>query len=494
MIAANGMIYKYTRIFSKCFILISILFFSTSPLFAQRDSLVSDTTKKIKPAEDAALPDTVFLINGDKITGSIVSFKDSRLKINAQGFGLINIRSNKIISIGGGSRMYKAMDVHYEIFTGHLHLAKDTGEIILQGKNASLLKLKDLQTLYPLEDEKDSLLPQPSKKTEQMQTTMLKHIPDTIYLKNGEIYTGNILSLEQGRVKIDAQGPGVIFIKWHKIVSISGGSRDFKVEDQGGEIYIGEIKVSKDTGEVLVVNKKSYGIMLSDIVRMFPLEEEWYRGFKGNVSGGGNYTKSSDVLTLSFDYNLYYVIKKWRFINNFSYISTSVGGEDPSLRLTVDLQSLYALQGRWLLSEINSYNRNDELGIRGRISFGVGPGYNLVVTDKQRLLILTGILQNTERDESNNRTSNFELPFTLQHLVYSFLSPNLTSSTLLASYFGITEKGRTRFDASTNITWEFITNVKLQFTVYFNYDNKILEGKKSKEDYGTVLSLLVDLK
>lgn len=319
--------------------------------------------------------------------------------------------------------------------------------------------------------------------------------PDTVFLNNGDKITGKIISLEQGRLKIDAQGPGVVNIKWYKIATISGGLRIYKVEDIYGVIYIGLIKNSTDTGAIKVAGEQTHGLRLADIVRIFPLEEEWYRGFKGNLGAGVSYTKSSDVLTANAEYNLYYVISKWKFRNDFSFISTKNDNEVASIRVQTNFQALYALPHRWVLSEINSFNRNDELGIRSRISFGAGGGNNLVQTDRQGLLVLTGFIQNNEKNiESDAFISNFEWPVALQHTIYNFLRPDLTSATYLSSFVGITEKGRYRFDASTDVTWEFIKNVKLQVTVYYNFDNKIVEGKPSEQDYGTVLSLIVDLK
>jgi len=58
----------------------------------------------------------------------------------------------------------------------------------------------------------------------------------------------------------------------------------------------------------------------------------------------------------------------------------------------------------------------------------------------------------------------------------------------------MTEKGRYRFDASTDLTWEFIKNFKLQLSFYYNFDNKVIQGKNTQEDYGYILSLLLDLK
>ncbi len=335
-----------------------------------------------------------------------------------------------------------------------------------------------------------------SDSTEKKGKKFKSHIvPDTVFLRNGDKFTGVILSYTQGRLSFDANGPGVISLKWNKISSISGGSKVYKVEDVRGVIYIGQIALSPDTGEILILGQVKYGVLLENLVRIYPLESDWFRGFKGTLGGGASYTKSSEILQLNAEYNLYYVISKWRFISDFSYIHSSTEDDAPSVRVQLNLQELYALPKRWVLSEINSFNRNDELGISARFSFGVGGGNNIIQTERQRLLVQTGILQNLEKDiESVNVISNLEWPATLSHTIYSFDKPNLSSSTSITSFVGITEKGRYRLDASTDITWEFINNIKLKITAYYNYDNKILEGKDTEEDYGTILSLLIELK
>ncbi len=321
------------------------------------------------------------------------------------------------------------------------------------------------------------------------------YIPDTLFMKSGDMITGKIISFEQGRLKIDAQATGVASVKWYKIFSIKGGNRIFKVEDIHGITYIGRISFSPNEGEIHISSKNKYSVKLENVVRIFPLEVEWYRGIKGSLGAGLNYAKSSGVFTANANYNLYYVISKWRFINDFSYVSTSTKNEAASVRFQTNLQALYALPNKWVLSEINSFNRNDELGVKSRYSFNLGGGNNLVQTDWQRLLALTGIIVNLEKDiETNSFGSNLEWPFTLKHTIYKFIHPNLSSSTAISSYVGITEKGRYRADLSTDITWEFVKNFKLQLTFYYNYDNKNIVGKNTKKDYGTVISLLLDLK
>jgi sRNA-binding regulator protein Hfq len=442
----------------------------------------------------SAKADTVFLKNGDKLTGDIIAYEQGRLKINAQGPGIVFIKWQKIYSVSGGSRLFRVEDQKKEIHIGTIHFSKDTGEVILKGELTDSLLFADILRIVPVEAAKDTLAAVPETE-EKSKATLQKFSADTVFLYNGDVITGKILSFEQGRLKIDAQGPGVVNIKWHKIVTIKGGSRIYKVEDSMGEIYIGNITASKDSGEMDVGVQPSHSINLADVVRVFPLEDDWYRGFKGNLGAGLNYAKSSDVLTANVEYNLYYIISKWRFINDFSYIATRSESEPTSVRIQLNFQALYTLPDRWVLSEISSFSRNDELGIKSRISFNLGGGNNLIQTEKQRLLILSGIVHNSERSiESSAVKSNFEWPVSLQHIIYSFSNPDLTTSSDITSYVGITEQGRYRIDASTDVTWEFINNVSLQFTFYYNYDNKEVEGKTSKRDYGTVLSLLVDLK
>src|SRR5205085_2883524 len=137
-------------------------------------------------------------------------------------------------------------------------------------------------------------------------------------------------------------------------------NRIYKVEDVYSDTYIGRIGLSKE-GEILVYSKNQFKLKIADIVQIYPLETEWYKRFKGSLGAGMNYTKSSDVMTINTEYNLNYVISKWRFINDFSYISTSANNEDASLRIQINFQALYSLPGRWVLSEINSYSKNDEL-------------------------------------------------------------------------------------------------------------------------------------
>lgn len=370
-----------------------------------------------------------------------------------------------------------------------LFLLFETATLVLVAQNTDTLQAVKINEPFVL------LINDSATETKSKHADIKINSPDTVFLKNGDKITGSIISFEQGRLKIDAQGPGMINIKWHKIITISGGVRIYKVEDQHGVRYIGYLKSSTDTGKITVIGEQRYELMIVDLLRIFPLEDKWYRGFKGSLGGGLSYTKSSDVLTANAEYNIYYVVSKWRFRNNFYFISTKTDAEVSSIRIETNFQALYALKHKWVLSEINSYNRNDELGVKSRISFGVGGGNNIVQSDRQRLLVLTGINQNSEKNiGSNNYKSNFEWPITIQHTVYSFMRPDLTSAIYLASFVSVTDKGRYRFDSNADITWEFIKNLKLKFTIYYNYDNNVVEGKTTEQDYGTVISLIVDLK
>jgi hypothetical protein len=352
-----------------------------------------------------------------------------------------------------------------------------------------------LYTLVPSDSAKEKEISYPKGIDKDSARYYSKNKADTIFLKNGDRITGRILSFEQGRLKIDAQGPGEISVKWHKIAAIGGGNRIFKVEDRNGVIHFGTLQHSPDTGEIDILETIRVGIMLEDVVLIFPLEDNMLRRFKGDVGAGMSFDKSSDVLRLNAEYNLYYVISKWRLVNDLSYIETSTSDEEASVRLSANLQGIYSLPQRWVLSEFNSFNKNDELSIDARFSFGAAGGNNIVQTEQSRFLVLTGFVVNSERAKNSpDVRTNLEWPVALQHTIYSFANPDLSSTAYVTSYVGVTEKGRYRLDGSLALTWEFLKDLKLQFSVYYNYDNKVVEGKKSKEDYGTALTLLLELK
>ena len=318
---------------------------------------------------------------------------------------------------------------------------------------------------------------------------------DTVLLKNGDRLTGHILSFEQGRLKFDAYGPGVSNIKWHKIAYIHGGSRMYKIEDKHGLRYFGYIVPARDSGYIALSGTPPFSLPLADVVRIYPMEERWYRGFKGDAGAGISFDKASSVLRVNVDYHLYYILSRWNFVNDFSFLETGTRQDDPSYRVHFSLMELYSLPKKWVLSEISSFNRNDELGIRSRISFNLGGGNSPVQTERQRLLALTGFVYVLERDiESQDLVNSQEWAISVQHTIYSFANPNISSTLAATSFVGITEKGRYRLDTKADISWEFITDLKLQFSLYFNYDNKAIEGKTSKQDYGTAISLHLDLK
>lgn len=334
-----------------------------------------------------------------------------------------------------------------------------------------------------------------SATNKKKKSTIADFTADTLFLINGDKITGKIISFEQGRLKMDADGPGDISVKWHKILTIAGGNRIYKIEDLEGGIYYGHIDFSVDTGKIMISNMLQFDIDLASIAKIFPLEEEWYRGFKGSFGGGLSHTKASDVLTANADYNLYYVLSKWTFFNDFSFVSTSTNNETASLRIQTNLQALYSLPKKWVLSEVNAYNKNDELGINSRYTIGVQAGNNIVQTDWQKLSIFTGLNANSEKvTEEDNGALNLEWPLSVQHTIYKFIRPNLSTSTTLTYYGGITETGRQRWDISTNIQWEFINNFNLQLAFYYDYDNKVIEDKPSNTNYGTTISLILDLK
>jgi hypothetical protein len=118
----------------------------------------------------------------------------------------------------------------------------------------------------------------------------------------------------------------------------------------------------------------------------------------GNSSSTvGRYIRSTnqyDVFSANFDSTL---VDLAAYRANTKKFSVKVYSPAVGTVIQFTLQEFYTLQNKWFLYEQNSFNRNDELGIDAKISFGIGGGNFIVLTEKQKLKVFSGILQNFEK-------------------------------------------------------------------------------------------------
>jgi hypothetical protein len=81
-----------------------------------------------------------------------------------------------------------------------------------------------------------------------------------------------------------------------------------------------------------------------------------------------------------------------------------------------------------------------------------------------------------------------EIPVMLRYNFFQFHHPNIQISSQQSLYFGLTQKGRIRFEGNTTFSWQLIRYFYLNINPYSNYDNQPPSGN-SNYDYGVVVSI-----
>ena len=94
----------------------------------------------------------------------------------------------------------------------------------------------------------------------------------------------------------------------------------------------------------------------------------------GDLTLGYNYTKASDVAQLNVGLDLAYRDEVRIVSADLDAASSTSANNESSERINLSFNYIRLLRNRWVAGAIGSAERNDELGIDRRFSFGGGGG------------------------------------------------------------------------------------------------------------------------
>jgi hypothetical protein len=219
---------------------------------------------------------------------------------------------------------------------------------------------------------------------------------DVITLQNGDRVTGRILNVQYGILQVNSAQTGDVSIEWHNVRAIQS-KYTFRVERLGGLYFAGLLSTDAD-GKNLVVsaNGSVVTIPMQDVYRIIPYEEDFWGRINGSVALGYNYTKSSDVAQASFDFNARYsdVSLEANLAGHFAATHTSNGSDSDQSSLTSSLYFLRPGPNFWGL--LTTLERDQNLGINGRVSLGAALGRRLYQTPDAEVQGIAGLAYQQE--------------------------------------------------------------------------------------------------
>lgn len=304
---------------------------------------------------------------------------------------------------------------------------------------------------------------------------------DKVFLKNGDVLTGEIKNMKLAKLKFNMNGPGIIYIKWEEIIRMAS-DKIFELGLRNGKVLVSKL----DT--VLFENQH---VSLNEIVDIVQIEKGFSKRLEGDVNLGFSYAKSSDITQFNFASSILYRKPKLETgltLNNV--ISRSSSDTITSRKQDVTAGILKTLNKRFYLMSNLGWEENTQLGLENRYLLTAGGGKILINNNHQRLLIGTGLSYNNEKTaESIGYMSSLEALATIQYKRFRYSSPKISISTQCVVYPSLSDLGRVRINLQVNTSIEVFKDFFTGFTFYDNFDNRKASGGLSQNDYGITFTV-----
>ena len=314
---------------------------------------------------------------------------------------------------------------------------------------------------------------------------------DVIHLKNGDRLTGEIIALEYGQLQVSTDSMSTISIEWPDVTAVQS-KQSFILEDLVGGRYYGTMSTEENSKQLNIheAGAEPRQLELLQVARIAPGEATFWSRLHGSFSVGFDYSKSSDISSLSGSMDLSYRAPEFAWAFSADVNSTT----DPT-QGTLDRDSL-AYSYQWLRPRqqfwtgLASLERNEETGIEARLTLGGGFGKYFIQTSRSELAGLLGVAFTNEwaTGEADSQRS-IEGMLGGNWRLFSFSTPKVSLNSTVFVFPSITESGRYRTNVDITLRREIITDFYIDLSIYQNYDSDPPDVNAETSDYGITTSL-----
>lgn len=313
---------------------------------------------------------------------------------------------------------------------------------------------------------------------------------DIVIFKNGDKLTGEVKSLQRGRLNLNTDATGTIAIEWDKIANVIS-NQNVQVETNSGARYFGHLGKTEKSGRVVV--ETTDGPQMLDAARvtiMTPIESQGLSAFDIDLTVGYNFAKAGGVKQGTVGIDIDYRTRKRIYTLAASTTTNDSDTQESSERKHFGLDYKRLWQSRWYVNGSLNMDQNDELGLNLRTSLGGGGGRYLIQSN-QMILGLQANLQfsNENLVAEEEDTTSIEAVLAVNWDWFRFDDPELDWSTSFELIPNLSELGRVRANLDTALQWEMIDDLKWGISFYSSFDNQPQSKEGATSDYGVNTTL-----
>ena len=313
---------------------------------------------------------------------------------------------------------------------------------------------------------------------------------DVVMFKNGDRLTGEVKSLERGKLRFDSDATGTIPVEWDEVALLTS-EQNVQVETESGQRFLGKLLAGAEEFKIIVDREVGpLTLEMHHVVFMTPIEERRIDRIDGSFSAGYNFAKASEVQQVRLGFDLAARTEKRIISMDVDAVQSDSEDSESSQRQSLDLQYTRLWADRWYSGALIGLDRNDELGLDLRTSVGIGGGRYLRQTNSS-LLSLGGGLQLSRENVATGISDEdtVEAVIAVSWDWFRYDSPELDLSTTLQIIPNLTESGRVRGEFDVSLKWEIVSDLFWELSLYDSYDSDPVVDGAEKNDYGVATSL-----
>jgi len=328
---------------------------------------------------------------------------------------------------------------------------------------------------------------------------------DVIVLVNGDRLTGEIKSLDRGKLTFSTNDMGTIRIEWLKVVKVES-RHVFEVETEGFRKYYGSLAPTAEEGWLAISgDDMAYTLQVDRVVRLTPLRGSFWRRLHVTLDAGYSFTSAHNQQQATLSTEVSYRTERYLRQLNLSTFYTDREDEASTSRSLASLNytRFFRDRPRTFLSGLASLEQNDELGLDSRATTGVGVGRHVVQTNQVLLGLLGGLAVFKESFtgssgddldwdngvENSADDYNVDAMLTMDISVVRWDDPELDFSATLALFPGLTSWGRFRARLDSRLQYEVFKDFFVGLSGFLDYDNEPPVEGVENADFSVALTV-----
>jgi hypothetical protein len=298
-------------------------------------------------------------------------------------------------------------------------------------------------------------------------------------MKNGDVITCEIRSLEQGQLTIKQDyANSTVMLDWKEVDYIET-KQPFVVVDSRGQSFSGAVNETAAEHLVRIAGNKEEAIPHEQVVSIEQTGETFLHRMHGDIDVGVNFAQSNTQTNLTLQGDLTYQAVRRLFALSSSSQFTSQRETNNTSETTAKTEYFIELRkSNWYGGGIANFLSSSEQQINLRTTLGGALAIRPIYTNKTNLSLIGGLAFTSEKDASNTTStaSTYGLDAATAVQFSTFRFDSTSFDTTVWVYPSLTSAGRVRMTLNQDVYYKFYKDFYVRASFYDNYDNRPVVG------------------